>query len=933
MASVTYDGRSFMLDGRRIWLVSGSVHYARVPRDQWAQRIHAARAAGLNTIETPVFWNRHEPRPGQFDFKGDNDLRYFIQLIGQAGMWCILRPGPFVGAEWDFGGLPSWLLSAKGVKLRVANGPFLEACSRYLTAVADQVRDLQVTSPGKSGPLLLIQNESSWTCGDDHQADAYLGELNRYLRESGLEVPTINANNLWQGVEGEIDCWSGSGDMLGVVRQLAMVRPEQPRLVVEFDAGATATWGSPAQPPASPGTLEQRLAQILAAGGQFNIYPFHGGTNFGFWGGRLLDAADGFVTASHDCGAPLTETGAPAASYQAVRRVCTFASRFGRVLSNLDPLYRPVAISPGTLEAAAEPSRARGKRTDAPRGPTVVHTSGAQGGVAFIFNPAHDAERPSPEIVRLLLPDGTTLPVDISGQPVTWCLFDVFIGGRAKLDYSNLSAFGMVGKVIVLFGPPGAEGQTSINGSPLNVAVPARGRPASIHEHEGVTLVLCTQEHLDTTFLTDDAVFLNVSDVTTAGQPVGLPGAKNCTRINADGKSSVAPVAAPPAPKRASDRLSLSEWSVASMHDYCDGGSPRFASIDGPGDLGSLGSPFGYGWYRVRIKSGAAGKVRLAFPHGADRLHVYLDGERAGVVGRGPGAQGELSVVLKKGAHTLVVLAENLGRLAGGNNIGEAKGLFGPFYEIKPIRVPKPVLKVSEPLPILSFRTPIWEVNPGDLALPERITWTLAHRRKTPVIFTIGPSAARGLLLLNGKTFAILERGSAESYVLQPDQLKAGMNLIQMAAIADAQCPSAKELLDSLHENASFDECVQDLTARADWGFAKWEPPRASAYHKPKSTPARGCPAWWSATFPSVEAGRNLFFDATGLTKGQLYINGRHLGRYFVATPEGKPVPPQTHYYIPSPWLNHEGDNQVLVFDEHGAAPTRCRLVPEGSKE
>src|SRR5678816_885241 len=214
MPSVTYDGRSFMVDGKRIWLVSGSIHYARIAHEQWQDRVHAAKLAGLNTIETPVFWNRHETRPGHFDFKGDNDLRRFVQLIGQAGMYCILRPGPFVGQLWDAGGLPPWLTSVKGIKLRAANGPLLEACSRYLTAVSGQIRDLQVTSPGKPGPIVLVQSESGWTCGDDAAAQSYLGELNRYLRESGINVPIINANNLWAGAEGEVDCWTGGGDML-----------------------------------------------------------------------------------------------------------------------------------------------------------------------------------------------------------------------------------------------------------------------------------------------------------------------------------------------------------------------------------------------------------------------------------------------------------------------------------------------------------------------------------------------------------------------------------------------------------------------------------------------------------------------------------------------------------------------------------------------
>ncbi|MBZ0172037.1 MAG: beta-galactosidase, partial [Phycisphaerales bacterium] len=209
MASVTYDGRSFMLDGRRVWIVGGSIHYARLPRAEWAGRIAAARQAGLNTVETPVVWSRHEARPGQFDFGGDNDLRHFVQLVGEAGMHVILRTGPFVGSGYDAGGIPAWLLAQAGVEPRTGSGPFLEACSRYITALAGQIKDLQVTSTGKGGPILLVQSEHAWTCGHEELARAYLGELLRYLREAGISVPVINSNGLWQSVEGEIECWSG----------------------------------------------------------------------------------------------------------------------------------------------------------------------------------------------------------------------------------------------------------------------------------------------------------------------------------------------------------------------------------------------------------------------------------------------------------------------------------------------------------------------------------------------------------------------------------------------------------------------------------------------------------------------------------------------------------------------------------------------------
>jgi hypothetical protein len=918
MPTVTYDGRSFMLDGRRIWLVSGSIHYARVPREHWEERIHAAKLAGLNCIESPVFWNRHEPRAGTFDFAGDNDIRHFVTLIGQAGMYCILRPGPFVGADWDFGGLPPWLKAVKNVKFRAANGPFLEACSRYLTAVADKVRDLQVTAPGKGGPILLVQNEAGWTCGDDKEGQNYLGELNRYLREAGLNVPFVNSNNLWQGVEGEIDAWVGTGDMLGTIRQLGAVRPDQPRMVIEYRPTGPCVWGEEGSGTIDPGVLQSRLAQILAAGGQFNLYPFHGGTNFGFWGGRLPETP-GYLTATYDCGAPISETGIPGPTYNAVRRICTFASRFGRVFANLDPSYRPVSILPSAAPAEKPEKPEKGKKETRPvAGATLVHASGPQGGVVFIFA----APGGKGGSLSLLLPDGTSLPVEIGDQAVTWCLFDTFLGGRARLDYSSFSAFAIVGKVLVLFGPAGAEGIVSINGSPMDAVIP-KGKSPAIVQHEGITVVLCTAEQVDSTYITEDAVYLGVAGLTREGQPIAIGAAKQVQRLDSEGASKNIPAAHPPTPKKA-DKVPLSDWAMAGTNEYMDGTSPRYATIDGPAELASLGSAFGYGWYRLRIKSNITGRAHLAFPAAGDRLLVRLDGEPVGIVGHGPGAAGILNLNVKKGNHTLVALAENMGRLCGGVHVGESKGLYGDVWSVEAIKVPKPALKTAEPMDVLSFRTPIWEVQPGDLTLPDRLTWTLAHRRKTPVLMIIPPFHGRGLLVLNGAAIAFLDSSAEERIVIPAEQLKTGNNTVQVALLA-AHGAGPEDAFKQLTDNVEFYDAEEPISGKAEWAFAKWEPPRATAFQKGKTVERPG-PTWWRAHFtPPSEHG--LLFDATGLTKGQIYINGRHVSRYFVAMADGKPVPPQTQYYIPGPWLKPGQDNELLIFDENGGNPSKTRLA------
>jgi len=502
MPSVTYDGRSFMLDGRRVWLVGGTVHYTRVPREHWADRIHAAKLLGVNVIQTTVVWSRHEPRPGVFDFKGDNDLRHFVQLVGAAGMYCVLRMGPFVGEGLDMGGLPAWVLELPNVKLRTNNAPYLEACSRFLTAASEQLRDLQVTSPGKGGPVLMVQNESAWTCGDDTLASGYLGELIRYQREGGLNVPVLNANNLWQSVEGEIDCWSGAGELLGTMRQLGAVRSDRPKMVAGFEIGRRPVFGHTPGASVSPWSIQRRLAEVLAGGAQYMIDPAVGGGSFGFSAGRDPESVDGFFFSGDDASAPVLGTGAAGASFHAIRRITTFATRFGRLFANLDPAYQPVVLDPGP-QGDAKGARAKAQAATPANAKGVVHINGTQGGVVFVFG--EEASSGASREATLLMPDGSTLPVNLGQQSVVWCVLDVQVGGRYSVDYCNLCAMGAVGRVFVCYGPAGARAMLSVNGSPLETVVPS-GKTPSVVEHEGLMVVVCSEDQIDHVYISDDAV-------------------------------------------------------------------------------------------------------------------------------------------------------------------------------------------------------------------------------------------------------------------------------------------------------------------------------------------------------------------------------------------------------------------------------------------
>jgi beta-galactosidase len=536
--------------------------------------------------------------------------------------------------------------------------------------------------------------------------------------------------------------------------------------------------------------------------------------------------------------------------------------------------------------------------------------------------------------VPILLPDGTSLAVPLArheSQAVVWCLFNASLGGRTTLDYSNLSTLTLVGRVLVCFGPEGADAHLSIGGGPLQAVVPG-GRTPTIVEHEGITVVICNEEQVDQVFEGGHGIYLGVSGIDAEGKPIGAPHSRHATFISAEGK--VSEVTTAPHPTRnGGGRLAISRWEVAETGDYTSGGSARFASIPGPGELAQLGSPYGMGWYRIKMKPSGGGRATIAFPGSGDRLHVFLDGEAAGVAGLGAGAERDLSVTLRRSDQTLVVLAENFGRVSAGSDLGGPVGVTGHAWHIKPLRGGKPALRSGEPLDVLGFRTPLWEVHAGDLARPDRITWTVRHRHKTPILMTFREFVARGVLLLNNQPLRFIERGSAPRVLLDAEVLSRGVNMVQVALLQenvgeDGAPADPAALLREFARVVSFHECVENLTEGAEWAFARWEPPTASHFHAPGARRAHG-PAWWRAVFTPTASDGPLFFEPAGLTKGQLYVNGKHLGRYFAATPKGRSLPHEP-LYVPRPWLTPEAENAILIFDEHAGDPSRARLVYQG---
>jgi beta-galactosidase len=327
----------FLLHGEPFRVLSGALHYFRVHPGHWADRIRKARQMGLNTIETYVAWNAHAPRPGVFDLTGPLDLGRFLDLVAAEGMHAIVRPGPYICAEWTGGGLPVWLLAEPGVGVRRDEPQFMAAIEQYLHALAPVVIPRQID---RGGPVILMQVENEY--GAYGKDKAYLRRLVELYREIGVTVPLTTVDQPLDdmlehgslpGLHMTASFGSRADERLDTLRRH---QPTGPLMCSEFWDGWFDDWGGHhhTTPPAD---TARELDTLLRRGASVNIYMFHGGTNFGFTSGANDKGTYQPITTSYDYDAPLDEAGNPTAKYWAFREVL---ARYG----DLGPDDAPPAV-------------------------------------------------------------------------------------------------------------------------------------------------------------------------------------------------------------------------------------------------------------------------------------------------------------------------------------------------------------------------------------------------------------------------------------------------------------------------------------------------------------------------------------------------------------------------------------------------------------
>ncbi|UJF16642.1 beta-galactosidase [Jeotgalibaca sp. MA1X17-3] len=313
----------FHLNGKPFKVISGAMHYFRVVPEYWRDRLEKLRLLGCNTVETYIPWNMHEPHEGEFDFEGRLNVRSFIQIAQEVGLYVILRPSPYICAEWEFGGLPYWLLQDPQMKLRFEYTPYLEKVDHYFERLMQEFVDLQIMD---CGPILMMQVENEY--GSYANDKGYLRKVAKMMRDYGVQVPLVTSDGPWadmleNGTIPELalatmNCGSDIKENYEILKDFH--GEKKPLMVMEFWIGWFDAWGDPGHHQTNIEDAAKELDDILEQG-SVNIYMFHGGTNFGFTSGANYYADYAPQVTSYDYDALLSEWGEPTPKYDAFQKV------------------------------------------------------------------------------------------------------------------------------------------------------------------------------------------------------------------------------------------------------------------------------------------------------------------------------------------------------------------------------------------------------------------------------------------------------------------------------------------------------------------------------------------------------------------------------------------------------------------------------------
>lgn len=624
MANIQFDKNSWIIDGNRIFIKSAAVHYFRLPRAEWAELLDKVVKAGCNCVETYIPWNWHEETEGEWDFTGDKDLEAFLKMCAERNIYVILRPGPYICAEWDFGGLPWWLTSKEDMKYRCYHKPFLHYVDLYFDELLPRILPYLITN---SGTVIMVQVENEFQALGKPDKK-YMEYLRDGLITRGINVPLVTC---YGGVEGAVEFrnfWSHAEEH---AKTLDERFEGQPKGVLEFWIGWFEQWGGAKANQKTANMLEKALYELLREGfTAINYYMFFGGTNFDHWGGRTIGEHT-FMVTSYDYDAPLTEYLQETPKYQVIKRVHRFIDWVEPILTNPTSIHNSL-ILPGGLQAQTIQSKA--------------------GSITFLTNSKNERA-----IHKLTITEGRQqLSVTIEPDSILPIV-------------KNIKAGKLAGRTIKILA---LSGYTTGFKNNSGVVYHETGQQSSLIlqvKDDNELSISCPFPQRFEKLSNGELHFTLFHG--PKPQVISIKGRKNESfEIIVKDKNTVEQVEeAIVIQNEKQDSFSISDWyRAAESIDYSKG-----MESDKPLDFSSFGQWSGYLSYTAQFKSDVEGQKLLILPRIEDPAQVFLNNEYIGHINDLGAAAIELPV--QKGQNILRFLVQNMGRYNFTQALGEPKGI------------------------------------------------------------------------------------------------------------------------------------------------------------------------------------------------------------------------------------------------------------------
>ncbi len=924
---VTFDHQSFLVGGQRIWLHSGEIHYFRHPSELWRDTLLRAKQAGLNAISTYFAWNFHEPEEGTFDFTGDRDIGRFLDLCAELDLWVIARPGPYICAEWDGGGLPAWLLCKPGIRSRENDPTFMKYTRLWFDQVLPMIAKRQAS---RGGSIILVQNDNEYAGGWDESTRSYTRQILDLFKAADIDVPIIACNahsaspdTVYVNYSHEAAdqmFWPdmivtyNSGPGVEPVRDLRRKQPNAPLFMTEFWSGPQAFWGRALNTFVSSAEYGRNLLEFASVGCQVTNYMFDGGTNFAHWGAsRILTA--------YESNYPVREGGLLSDKYYRLKPVNEFITQFGSFLAD-------------SSEEVGAPG------FSVPTDSRLVVRRNQAGRILFCSDAGIRPRMP------LNLPGGESLDVSMPTIRGLALPYGFRIKNGSVIDYANVGLLGFAAgsDQLLLWGVAGTMAVISINGKRITVMIPA----AEVLQLTigGIILCLMDETMADRAWqLTDRMIF--GADLAHDGEMKCSAGSPRLQELSSQGKLSflnnplIAPLPILPP---------LVNWS-ASLSPEPAGAGPGWTGITGPCSHESLGRHYGYVWYRAEFEAAEEGPRTLFISHCNTRLIAYNNGCYAGTFGelcrsvdfgnyRHPNGwlQEEITLQATKGRNVVVFLSDHNGRFMGG--MPDDQGLLGPVY-VDAVRVMPQSVKafVSEAVHPAAFAGAYGKTYRTLQPLPG-IAFTLSVPIDADAFVTIPCGVDTVVVTVDDQVVGAFSGYGYHVFrqVMLP-AATAGRTVavrVQFQAahttgtdIESIICTTVRRANRLEHWSFKAGGDVTDLiapkgpeqtvtaTGAAHWGGLVPNQPRPlGAMHK-------AWPTFYSTTFTRPIGDMPLFVRVGSMQKGQIYLNGHNLGRFWQTGGFGSGV--QGRYYLPSPWLNDV--NTLVAFEEYGVPPNGASLM------